>query len=78
MHSPASYSAGDSCIFTKNVKTGNNDFYSEYRANIVSIGKILHFHDSAFSGFSRGFHSLGSLLILSFPAGLNVETDGNF
>lgn len=78
MHSHASNTAGDPCIFTKIVKTGNYDFYSEYRANIVSIGKILHFHDSALSGFSRGFHRLGSLLILSFPAGLNVETDGNF
>lgn len=78
MHSHASNTAGDSCIFTKIVKTGNCDFYGEYRANIVSIGKILHFHDSAFSGFSRGFHRLGSLFVLSFPAGLNVETDGNF
>lgn len=78
MHSPASNTAVDSCIFTKIVKTGNYDFYIEYRANIVSIGKILHFHDSAFSGFSRGFHRPGSLFVLSFPEGLNVETDGNF
>ena len=78
MHSPASNTAEDSSIFTKIVKTGNYDFYSEYRANIVSIGKILHFHDSAFAGFSRGFHRLGSLCVLSFPAGLNVETDSNF
>lgn len=78
MHSPASNTAGDSRIFTKIVKTGNYDFYSEYRANIVSIGKILHFHDSAFSGFSRGFHCLGSLFVLSFPAGLKVEEGDNY
>ena len=78
MHSPACNTAEDSSIFTKIVKTGNYDFYSEYRENIVSIGKILHFHDSAFAGFSRGFHRLGSLCVLSFPAGLNVETDSNF